>query len=38
MLAAAKGSQITLRCEGRDEAEAMQAIKSLIEDYFGEDE
>ena len=38
MLAAAQGSQITLRCEGRDEAAAMEALQSLIEDYFGEDE
>ena len=38
MLAAAKGSNITVKCEGRDEAEAMLAIQSLIEDYFGEEE
>lgn len=38
MLAAAKGSNITVKCEGPDEAEAMLAIQSLIEDYFGEEE
>lgn len=37
MLAAGKGSQITIRCDGKDEDEAMQALTELINDYFGED-
>ena len=36
MLAAGKGSRITLETEGPDEAEAMDAIVVLIGDYFGE--
>jgi phosphocarrier protein HPr len=38
MLAAAKGSTITIETNGEDEAEAMQAIQNLIKDYFGEGE
>jgi phosphocarrier protein len=38
MLAAGKGSQLTLRCDGEDEAEAMAAIQTLIADRFGEAE
>ncbi|MDZ4202969.1 MAG: HPr family phosphocarrier protein [Gallionella sp.] len=38
MLAAAKGSTITIETSGADEAEAMQAIVDLINDYFGEGE
>lgn len=38
MLAAAKGSFITVRCEGEDEQIAMNAIIELIDGYFGEDE
>lgn len=38
MLAAAKGSTITLEANGEDEAAAMDAIKALINDYFGEGE
>ena len=38
MLAASKGSQITLKVDGEDEAQAMQALVELIEDRFGEDE
>lgn len=37
MLAAAKGSLITVRCEGDDEQAALQALADLINDYFGED-
>ena len=38
MLAAAKGSKIIIETEGSDEAEAMQALQSLIADRFGEGE
>ena len=38
MLAAAKGSTITIETDGADEAEAMTALKSLISDRFGEGE
>ena len=38
MLAAAKGSTIELETDGVDEAEAMQALVALINDYFGEGE
>ncbi|MGQ0750272.1 MAG: HPr family phosphocarrier protein [Betaproteobacteria bacterium] len=38
MLAAAKGSRIVLETEGPDEAEAMQALETLIAERFGEDE
>ncbi len=38
MLAASKGSRITLKVDGEDEAQAMQALVELIEDRFGEDE
>ena len=38
MLAAAKGSVITISCEGEDEQIAMTAIVELIDGYFGEDE
>lgn len=38
MLAAAKGSTITLEANGEDEAAAMDALKTLINDYFGEGE
>lgn len=37
MLVAAKGSWITVRCEGQDAAEALVALSSLIKDKFGED-
>ena len=36
MLAAGKGSKVTLETSGPDEAEAMEAIVALINDYFGE--
>lgn len=38
MLAAAKGMTITIETDGVDEAEAMQALLELINDYFGEGE
>ncbi|ADL54157.1 HPr family phosphocarrier protein [Gallionella capsiferriformans] len=38
MLAAAKGTTITIETLGEDEAAAMQAILGLINDYFGEGE
>jgi phosphocarrier protein len=36
MLAAGKGSRITLETDGPDEGEAMDALVALIADYFGE--
>jgi phosphocarrier protein len=36
MLAAGKGSRVTLETDGPDEEEAMNAIVALIADYFGE--
>ena len=38
MLAAAKGMTITIETDGVDEAEAMQALLKLVNDYFGEGE
>ncbi len=38
MLAAAKGSTVTIETDGGDEAEAMEAILALIADRFGEGE
>ena len=38
MLAAAKGSTIMLEASGEDEAAAIDALKALINDYFGEGE
>ena len=38
MLAAAKGMTIVIETKGEDEAEAMQALLKLINDYFGEGE
>jgi phosphocarrier protein HPr len=38
MLAAAKGTTISIETNGEDEAEAMQALLKLINDYFGEGE
>ncbi len=38
MLAAAKGTTVTIETDGADEAEAMQALLALINDYFGEGE
>jgi phosphocarrier protein len=36
MLAAGKGSKVMIEIDGPDEGEAMDAIVSLIGDYFGE--
>jgi phosphocarrier protein len=38
MLAAAKGSSITIETIGEKEQEAMTALLALINDYFGEGE
>jgi phosphocarrier protein len=38
MLAAAKGSVVTLEANGTDEQTAIQAMTDLIADYFGEGE
>ena len=35
-LAAAKGTEIVVSCEGEDAAEAMTALATLIENGFGE--
>jgi phosphocarrier protein len=36
MLAAGKGSKVTVEIDGPDESAAMDAIVALIDDYFGE--
>jgi len=36
MLAAGKGSKVVIETDGPDESDAMEAIVSLIGDYFGE--
>ena len=38
MLAAAKGSYVTLEANGTDEQAAIDALTALIADYFGEGE
>ncbi len=38
MLAAGKGSTVTIETDGSDETEAMEALQALIADYFGEGE
>lgn len=38
MLAAAKGSTVTLEASGGDEVAAIAAIEALVNDYFGEGE
>ena len=38
MLAASKGSFLTLATEGEDEQQAMDALTSLIADRFGEEQ
>lgn len=38
MLAASKGTDLTLRAMGSDEVEAIAKISELISDRFGEDE
>ncbi len=37
MLVASKGSFISIKCEGDDEAAALDAIVKLVNDKFGED-
>jgi phosphocarrier protein len=37
MLAASKGSKMTLKVEGKDSAEAIRALGELIENKFGEE-
>jgi phosphocarrier protein HPr len=37
MLAASKGTRITLKAEGKDANHAMQTLGKLIEDKFGEE-
>jgi phosphocarrier protein len=36
MLAAAKGSRIEIRCDGKDASDAFEAIAALVNDGFGE--
>lgn len=38
MLAAEKGSVITIQCDGTDEQQALTALCDLINDFFGEEE
>jgi phosphocarrier protein len=38
MLAAAMGSSVTLEANGADEQAAIDMLKALINDYFGEGE
>ena len=38
MLAASKGTRLTLKIDGEDEQQAMQALEKLIADRFGENE
>ncbi len=38
MLAAGKGSIVTIEANGEDEVPALEALKALIADYFGEGE
>lgn len=38
MLAAAQGAELELSAEGDDEAQAVESVVSLIDDFFGEDE
>jgi phosphocarrier protein HPr len=37
MLAASKGTKITLKTEGKDAAQALQTLGQLIENKFGEE-
>jgi len=37
MLAAERGAELTLRVEGTDEAEALQALVRVVNDKFGEE-
>jgi phosphocarrier protein len=36
MLAAAKGTKVSLRCEGTQAADAYEALAQLVDDGFGE--
>lgn len=38
MLAASQGSRLEIEVSGEDETEAIQALESLINDRFGEDQ
>ena len=38
MLAAGKGSVLSLRLDGKDEQAALEALRALVDDYFGEGE
>ena len=38
MLAASKGTELTLSVSGKDEAEAMETIQGLIANRFGEEQ
>ena len=38
LLAAAMGSELIIECDGVDEEAALQALRQLIEDRFGEGE
>ena len=38
MLAAGKGSMITIECQGDDEQAAIEDLSNLIANYFGEEE
>lgn len=38
MLAASKGTEVTVSAEGEDAVEALDAVVDLINDRFGEDE
>ncbi|MDQ6950769.1 MAG: HPr family phosphocarrier protein [Mariprofundales bacterium] len=38
MLAAAKGTELTITVDGHDAAAALNAIQQLVENRFGEDE
>ena len=37
LLAAGQGSQVTVRCEGQDEEEALRAVTTLIANRFDEE-
>ncbi|HEV2854217.1 MAG TPA: HPr family phosphocarrier protein [Thermoanaerobaculia bacterium] len=37
LLAAAQGSQVTIRCDGQDEEEALRAVTDLIANRFEEE-
>ena len=38
MLAASPGSKLTLRIDGNDEMEVLEAIRTLVENNFGEND